>query len=70
MARLFSGPKPPAPKPPAPMPDEQSPAVLEASRQERERILGRAGRTSTILTSPSTRAGSDTYSGTTLGAGS
>jgi hypothetical protein len=69
MAGLFGGGQPtPTPKPPAPMPDPDSPAVHEASRREQERVLSRAGRRSTILTDPGART-SDSYSGTTLGAG-
>jgi hypothetical protein len=50
------------------MPDTNSPAVLEARRKAQMDIMGRAGRTSTILTAPKDRGGD--YSSTTLGAGS
>ena len=59
-------PPPPAPEPPAPMPDQNSPAALEAKRNAQLSIMNRAGRTSTILTAPGNRGGSD-YSGTKLG---
>jgi aspartokinase len=58
----------PTPKPPAPMPDSTSPGVLEARRKAQMDIMGRAGRSSTILTAPKDRGGSD-YTSTTLGAG-
>lgn len=70
MAGMFGGGDAPKPKPAAPMPDDQSPSVLEASRRERERILSRGGRASTILTSGDKAApGGDSYAGTTLGSG-
>jgi hypothetical protein len=63
-----STPVPAAPKAPAPMPDTTSPAVLEARRKAQMDIMGRAGRSSTILTTPKDRGGD--YTSTTLGAGS
>lgn len=57
----------PTPKPPAPMPDADSAAVREARRKAQMDIMGRAGRSSTILTEPKNRGGD--YSSTTLGAG-
>lgn len=74
MSSLFSGPQqsapaaPPTPKPPAPMPDSMSPLVMEAKRKAQLDIMGRAGRSSTILTAPKERGG-DSYSANTLGAG-
>jgi hypothetical protein len=73
MSGLFSQPTvvqqaAPTPKPPATMPDTNSPAVLEARRKAQTDIIGRAGRQSTILTTPKDRGGD--YSSTTLGAGS
>lgn len=65
MGGLFSGPKTPAPKEPAPMPDQDSDAVREAARRKRMEIMGRAGRSSTILTKPEDRGGD--YAGTKLG---
>ena len=62
MPKMPQAPKIPEPTPPAPMPDQQSPAVLEARRQQQMGAMQRAGRSSTILTSP-------TYAGRTLGAG-
>lgn len=58
--------QPPEPKPPAPMPDADSPAVREARRKAQLDIMGRAGRSSTILTAPEGRGGTD-YAKTTLG---
>lgn len=58
------------PKPPAPMPDDQSAGVLEAKRNAAQKILSRAGRQSTILTSPDNRGGApnfDSYGSKTLG---
>jgi hypothetical protein len=72
MAGIFgSKPDPVVPKPAAPMPDDQSPAVLEAKRKEREKIMSRGGRASTILTTPESRGsgGFDSYGSTTLGSG-
>jgi hypothetical protein len=75
MSSLFGSPSPApttpvpaAPKPPAPMPDSSSPAVLEARRRAQMDIMGRAGRSSTILSAPKDRGGD--YTSTTLGAGS
>lgn len=51
--------KAPDPKPPAPMPDPESPAVLEAARQDAARRLARAGRQSTILTQSQSRSVGD-----------
>lgn len=59
----------PAPKPPAPMPDTTSPAVVEARRKAQMDIMGRAGRSSTILTASKDR-GDTPYSATTLGGSS
>ena len=61
-------PPPPAPKPPAEMPDPNSPAILEAKRKAAADIMGRAGRSSTILTAPKDRGGLGATN-TTLGAG-
>jgi hypothetical protein len=54
----------PAVKPPAPMPDPNSPGALEAKRKTELDIMGRAGRSSTILTAPKDRGD---YTGTKLG---
>lgn len=51
------------------MPDTSSAAVIEARRRAQMDVMGRAGRSSTILTAPQNRGG-DSYSATTLGAGS
>ena len=69
MSGLFSSPPPlpmPEPKEPPPMPDPESPAVKEAKRRAALQMLQRAGRESTILTSPEDR-GSGDYSRTILG---
>ena len=67
MSGLFSSPPPP-PKPqkPPPMPDAESPAVKEAKRRAALDMLQRAGRESTILTSPEDRDSGD-YSRSKLG---
>jgi len=57
----------PTPQLPAPMPDPSSPAVLEAQRATAANIMARAGRSSTILTTPKTRGDYGNYSGKTLG---
>ena len=69
MSGLFSTPEAPptpAPKPPAPMPDPDSAGVREARRRAQLDIMGRAGRSSTILTTPERRGSSD-YTATRLG---
>ena len=69
MSGLFSPPPPPPPpepKKPPPLPDLESPAVREAKRLAALNMLQRAGRESTILTTPDDR-GSGDYSRTTLG---
>lgn len=56
MSSLFGGgavAAPPPPQPPAPMPDSESPLVKEAQRRKVADILGRGGRSSTILTGDS-----------------
>jgi pyruvate/2-oxoglutarate dehydrogenase complex dihydrolipoamide acyltransferase (E2) component len=65
----------PAPKPPAPMPDPDSAESKEARKRATVDALGRAGRSSTILTAPEARkaapaAGFDTFLGSKLGQGS
>lgn len=74
MGSLFApkpAPLPPAPepKPIAPMPiaDPNSPAQREARRRANADIMARAGRSSTILTAPDNRGGSDSYSSPKLG---
>ena len=49
MSGLFKAPKAPAPTPTMPMPDEMDPAILEAKRRRQIDMLGRSGRSSTIL---------------------
>lgn len=73
MSGLFSTPQQapaiaPTPAAPAPMPDPNSAAVQEARMKAQSDIMSRAGRTSTILTAPKDRGGSD-YGSTQLGAG-
>ena len=60
MSGLFGGGKAPATQAPAVMPDSQSPAVIEAGRQQRLQALQRAGKQSTIL---------QDYANTSLGGG-
>jgi hypothetical protein len=62
MSNIFKQPKVQTvqPKPVATMPDTQSPAVREASRVETQRSMSRAGRRSTILSSP--KQNYDSYS--------
>lgn len=59
-------PPPPEPKPVAPMPDANSPQVRERRRAAQADIMGRAGRSSTILTAPADRGG-DSYASPKLG---
>lgn len=54
----------PTPQPTAPMPDPEDPANREARRNRAAKILGRGGRSSTILTTPESRG---EYSGEKLG---
>jgi hypothetical protein len=68
MSGLFSSPPPPPPPrpiPPARMPDKEDPVIQEARRKASIDALNRAGRESTILTSPDNRGGD--YSRKTLG---
>jgi hypothetical protein len=51
MGNLFS-PKAAEPKPVATMPDPDGPAAQEARRRKQAEIMGRAGRSSTILSAP------------------
>ena len=57
--------------PPATMPDTSSAGGREASRRAQSEIMNRAGRQSTILTSPQNRGSSrqnyDSYASRTLG---
>lgn len=78
MASLFKAPAAPQVAAAAPMPDANSPAVLEAARVNTAAALSRAGRQSTIMgaqgksgpsRAPVATAASDSYGGTTLGAG-
>lgn len=72
MTSLFA-PKPqplpaaPAVTPPAPMPDQNSASAIEANRKAQMDIMGRAGRTSTILTAPNQRGGNTDYTAKSLG---
>lgn len=80
MGSLFSRPQAPAPAPvvappvvtpPATMPDTSSAGVREAARRAQGDIMSRAGRQSTILTSPQNRGSSrqnyDSFASRTLG---
>lgn len=74
MSGLFSKPQAapvaaaPEVKPPAPMPDPDAQAAREARRKSQMDIMGRAGRSSTILTAPDARGGTAPYSASRLGA--
>jgi len=58
---------PPEVKPPAPMPDQNSTEAMEARRRAQMDVMGRAGRSSTILTAPSQRGGNTDYTASRLG---
>jgi hypothetical protein len=71
MSALFKTPTPPTPLPPPTMPDPYNPAALEAAKAQ---AALRAGRSSTVLTTPANRGGppaasgvSTPYSGRSLG---
>lgn len=52
MAALFGGGQsspPPTPKPIPPMPDIDGPEAMEAAKRKRMDVLGRSGRSSTLL---------------------
>lgn len=71
MGGLF-GSKTPAPTPVQPMPDTEDPAVKEAQKRAAAAVQQRSGRTSTVLTTPTTRAstpnaGTMAYSNSLLG---
>lgn len=64
----------PLPTPPPTMPDPQSPDAMAAKRRSMQDVMGRAGRSSTILSTALTRAGGldktgagTSYLGTKLG---
>ena len=61
----------PAVTPVAPMPDSTSPAVTEAARNESLKMMSRAGRTSTILTTKDNRGSNkyDSFAAPKLGVG-
>jgi hypothetical protein len=54
-------------KPTAPMPDPESAAAQEARRLELAKIMGRSGRSSTILSTEASRSNNDSYSASKLG---
>jgi hypothetical protein len=61
---------PPIAAPPPTMPDPMSPDALAAKRKAEQDIMGRAGRSSTILSTAMTRGDSSApYSSTKLGTG-
>lgn len=66
MGDIFSRPKV---TPPARMPDVNDPAIKAAEERQRQAILSRSGRSSTILTprSNSGSGGSQAYGNTVLG---
>lgn len=69
MSALFKTPTTPTPTPPPTMPDANNPAVLAAQRNQIASTVGRAGRSSTILSNASSRAPSSAYQSVKLGAG-
>ena len=77
MSNLFSKPSAaplmqaaPTPIAPPVMPDPNSPAALEAGRQQAQQAAARGGRQSTILTTALARANpSSAYGGSKLGSG-
>lgn len=71
MGGLFGSSKP-KPTPVQPMPDTEDPAVKEAQKRAAAAVQQRSGRTSTVLTTPTTRAatpnaGTTAYSNSLLG---
>lgn len=75
MSNLFSSPDPtviqqatPAVKPPPVMPDTQSPDSMAARRRAEQDVMGRAGRSSTILSNAMSRGDTNRpYTSTKLG---
>lgn len=69
MGSLFSPPvvQAPTPAPPPTMPDPQSPDVLAAKQRAEQTAMGRAGRSSTILSTAVAGSGGGTYSASKLG---
>lgn len=60
---------PPPAAPPPTMPDPQSPDAVAAKRRTQQDVMGRAGRSSTILSTAMSRGESGgTYGATKLGA--
>lgn len=60
----------PAAAPPPTMPDTQSPDAMAAKRRAQQDVMGRAGRSSTILSTAMSRGESaPSYGATKLGAG-
>ncbi|MGY4295382.1 hypothetical protein ACVWXN_003477 [Bradyrhizobium sp. i1.4.4] len=59
-----------AASPPPTMPDTQSPDAMAAKRRAQQDVMGRAGRSSTILSNAMSRGDSSaSYGATKLGAG-
>jgi len=54
----FGGSKPKKPEPFVPPPDIEDPAIAEAKRRERERLIKKRGRGASILTGPQGAPGS------------
>lgn len=72
MSGIFKKPAPQPVQQPAPMPDPDNPQVQEAKRKKALEDMGRAGRASTILTTPDSRGGTtggDSYGSNRLGSG-
>ncbi len=75
MTSMFAPDPPPAAAPPPPvtppptMPDTQSPDAMAAKRRAQQDVMGRAGRSSTILSTAMSRGESGgSYGSTKLGA--
>lgn len=72
MGQLFGG-ATPKPTPVQPMPDTEDPAIKDAQKRAAALAQQRSGRTSTVLTTPTTRApvagnaGTTAYSNSLLG---
>lgn len=74
MSMFAPDPPPPtavaSPAPPPTMPDPQSPDALAAKRRSQQEVMGRAGRSSTILSTAMSRGElGSSYGATKLGAG-
>lgn len=64
MGALFGGQKP---QPAARMPDANDPVIANAEARKRREIMGRSGRSSTIMSRGNREAGTTAYSNSLLG---